>query len=202
MHSLTEEIRDLVYSDSGAALSYFLRGDPFTKGRYIYNTAEEFLELKGIHTLAPMEDSFLAFSPWETHFVVTYKMSDDSHDLRLFSLGADRSFSEEDVRPSLFGPVDISKCDQVIVAHGGEPHPFSMYQIEDWELQPLPFPLVDWEHGGLVWGVMFSDDCGALLVLTPEELVSIDLEEGEVTDSDEHGLGGGGGGGGSGTGKG
>lgn len=181
-HDIDAEITNLVYSDTGLGFSYFLLDDPAKSGRLIYDTDAEKLDLKGIDYDARMAASFLAFSPHETHFVVTYQMSDTAHELRLFSLGTNRVFALEDTELVSFGPVDISPCDDVLVAHGGEPSPFSMFSITDWEFFPETFPLVDWEYGGFVWDILFTDDCNGLYVLTPGEIVVVDLEEGEVTD--------------------
>lgn len=182
VHDVDAEITNLVYSDTGLGFSYFLLDDPAKSGRLIYDTDGEKLDLKGIDYDARMEASFLAFSPHETHFVVTYQMSDTAHELRLFSLGTNRAFTYEDTELVDFGPVDISPCDDVLVAHGGETSPFSMFSITDWEFFSETFPLVDWEYGGFVWDIVFTDDCKGLYVLTPNEIVVVDLEEGEVTD--------------------
>lgn len=182
VHNVDAEITNLVYSKTGLGFSYFLMGDPSETGRYIYDTDEIKLDLKGVDYDARMEASFLAFSPHETHFVVTYQMSDDAHELRLFSLDVNRVYTYEDTELVTFGPVDISACDDVLVAHGGLPDPFTMFLIEDWQFTPQTFPEVDWDHGGFVWDILFTDDCDSLFVLTPDELVSIDLEEGEVKD--------------------
>lgn len=182
-HDRGTEISDMVFSRHAIAFSYFAlcpeNPSSGTQGRHVYNVAAT-LDLTGVEWVSDMQRSFLAFSPGETHFAATYERPGGLSDVALCKFrDSTLIYDRKDSELVAFGPVDFSSCNDIVVAHGGLPDPFTFYKVSESDLLLLqPSPIVDWDHGGVIVNVGFLT-CGKLLVITPEEIVTADPGEGE-----------------------
>lgn len=186
-HDLGTDVRHMQWSPLGTAIGYHATNsdpDSVTKGRYIYGVTELLgLHLGSLYYSPEMLDSYIAWNPTQTQFVVTYSRTDASqNDVRLYNTINDGMESEEwDGELVAFGPCDYSACNQVIVAHGGALNPFSLFDVDvtGHTITYHPLPDFDWVHNTLILDVKFAD-CGNVVILTPDEVV----DAGEQEDGD------------------
>lgn len=188
-HPVGTEITDLVFSETPIAFSYFALNeeeDPSaTQGRHIYNTAhQQLLEFKGNEFEEGMLASFLSFSPSEEYFAVTYRYDDAPSEIVLYKfIDGTLNYEIKDRKQVPFGPVDFSDCDKILVAHGGTEKPFTIYELDrdSDTLVERPYPPIDWRHEGFIVDVAFLD-CDKFAVLTPDELITVEMpgDEGEA----------------------
>lgn len=179
-HGDDADVKDLVFSSTPQFFSYFALNtvvDPnSSQGRHVYHIPEGEMNLVGVEYDPMMERSFLAFSPFEGYFAATYRMTDLNHFVALYKFDVDGTFAEVDRESVLFGPLDFSSCEDIIVAHGGA-NPFTLYKRGGDTLLLQDYPLVDWSHEGLILDVAVLPDCSALVVLTPEKIIVVDKDD-------------------------
>lgn len=183
VHDVGTELKHPQWGPLGTAFSYFAISDNpanETMGRYVFGVNDLLgLYLGGVIWSPDMLDSFIAWDSTEAHFVATYSRTDTTtNDVRLYDvIDTGQHFTEWDAQPVAFGPCDYSACNQVIVAHGGTPNPFTLYDVsitgeESGTLTVHPMDDFDWGHNTLIIDVKF-EDCGNIAVLTPDEVVEV-----------------------------
>lgn len=186
-HPWGSAIKDINFSHNEEVMSYHVilpvgaPGDA-TRGRLIWDVSEPLgvkrFEFRGQIWEAAMSNSFIAFSPWNTHFVVTHEhLVANDHFISLHEFGVNYTYVTQDSKLVEFGPPDFSKCDDVVVAHGGTV-PLTFFKHDDTAniLIPRPVDIIDWDADTVVLDVAFSDDCEGLVVLTPDEIIPLEPE--------------------------
>lgn len=192
-HKYGSIIRDLEFSENEAVFCYHAvlpadAAEDAVRGRIMYDITEasevKRYEFRGAIWEEEMTDSLIAFSPWNTHFVVTHEHLDTGDPvITLHEFTTDYNFVTQDTKPVSFGPPDFSKCDDVVVAHGGIPQMTFFKHDDDADIL-IPRPVdINWDYEGAILDVAFRDDCEGIVILTPDELYPL---EPEPDDPDEY----------------
>lgn len=193
-HLLPEntDIADLVFSVEGTALAFHATNadtPEAVNGRYILDTSTTVVE-RGREIDAEMLRSRFAFSPTNplAYFAAAYDNGAVPSELELYKFAPGQaSYAKTDTDPTLYGPVSFSNCDDVLVAHGLEEAPFSFFKREGDLLVEQPSPPMDWSEFGEVIDIEFLPDCSGFVVVTPDKIVVVELEEGLVPDPENPG---------------
>lgn len=183
-HKYGSILRDLEFSENENVFCYHAvlppdAAEDAARGRLMYDVSEasgvKRFEYRGAIWEEEMTDSLIAFSPWNTHFVVTHEHLDTSdHVITLHEFTTDYNFVTQDTKPVSFGPPDFSKCDDVVVAHGGIPQ-MTFFKHDDDADVLIPRPVdINWDFEGVILDVAFRDDCEGIVVLTPDELYPLE----------------------------
>ena len=184
-HVLDAEIRDMTYSDDLKVFAYHVNlpvGAPVDaeRGRLIFDisrdpeTNDPRYDLRGTVWDANMLNTFIAFSPWGTHFVVTKDRSTADPAVSLHEFTTDYNFINQDEKPVPYGPCDFSRCDDVVVAHGGAT-PFTFFKHDrDLDVLVPQATTVNWTNEGVILDIAFRDDCSGIGVLTPDDVTVIE----------------------------
>lgn len=184
-HVLDAEIRDMTYSDNLKVFSYHVNlpvGAPVDaeRGRLIFDisrdpeTDDPRYDFRGAVWDANMLNTFIAFSPWGTHFVVTKDRSTADPAVSLHEFTTDYNFVNQDEKPVPYGPCDFSRCDDVVVAHGGTT-PFTFFKHDrDLDVLVPQATTVNWTNEGVILDIAFRDDCSGIGVLTPDDVTVIE----------------------------
>jgi len=186
-HAEGSRISNIVFSKTPLSLSYFVahdQGSAAVRGRHIFDTHGNVLALKGVEFEDGMTASFLAYSPFEEHFAVTYQYTGKPSEIVLYRFDAQLNYVELDREPVPFGPVAYSSCEDIVVAHGGTAKPFTIYKRIETELVEQPYPEMDWQHEGLILDIAFMNNCEQLVVVTPDKIVVVEKDEDGVEESD------------------
>lgn len=178
-HVLGTDVKDIVFSKTSKVFAYHAQlpeDAPVgaAEGRLIYDITEKRYEFRGAVWDTYMDGTFIAFSPWETHFVVTRHRTIGDPSISLHKFLDDYYFEDKDEELVAYGPPAFSMCDDVVVAHGGTP-PFTFFKhdrdIE--QLIPQTTGVDDWTSEGVILDVEFTEDCEGMVVLTPTEIINI-----------------------------
>lgn len=187
VHVEGSKVSNIVFSKTPLSLSYFVahdQGSVAVRGRHIFDTHADVLKLKGVEFEEGMVASFLAYSPFETHFAVTYQYTTKPSEIVLYRFDSQLEYEELDRELVPFGPVAYSSCEDIVVAHGGTAKPFTIYKRIETELVEQPYPEMEWQHEGLILDIAFVGNCDQLVVLTPEEVIQVDKDENGLEEND------------------
>lgn len=183
VHPFNSIIKDITFSPNEGVLAYHVItpvGTPADtpQGRLIYDITATRFDFRGQVWEAGMTNSLMAFSPFNTEFVVTHE-NPTAPFISLHEFTVDYAFANQDTKPVPFGPPDFSLCNDVVVAHGGSP-PFTFFTHDDPNNLLVPKVVdIDWTTTSPILGVAFSDDCEDIVVITPDIIVV--LEPGSET---------------------
>lgn len=191
-HVLDARIRDITFSDNEDVLSYHIDlpvgapGDA-SRGRLLFDVSgSDRFEFRGQVWEAAMTSSYVAFSPFNTHFVVTHEhlVSNDPV-ITLHEFTTDYAWTNQDNKPVAFGPPAWSKCADVVVAHGGDPQ-LSFFKHDDTSNVLIPRPVeISWEYEGTILDIAFADDCKGFVVLGPDHLFPFEENDDDSDKYDE-----------------
>lgn len=176
-------VRDIQFSKTNKVFTYHVNlpsGAPVdaSRGRLIYDITGDRYDFRGDVYNADMDGSFIAFSPWETHFVVTEHYPVAASQISLHKFLDDYYFEDNDVKPVAYGPPAFSMCDDVVVAHGGLP-PFTFFKHDrdDEILIPQATEVEDWDIDGVILDIEWTEGCDGLVAITPDEIINIPQDE-------------------------
>lgn len=191
-HKWSSIVKDPQFALDDAVFSYHVNvpdaAPDAAQGRLVYYlNLSDGMSFKGQIWEPEMTDSLIAYSPWNTHFVVTHEhLTTNDPVITLHEFNGDHTFTLRDTKEVSFGPPDFSKCDDVVVAHGGVP-PLSFFKHDGVNEILIPRTVtINWDFDGVILDVAFRDDCGGMIILTPDELIPLedDEEDDEITADD------------------
>lgn len=190
-HLVGTVVSDLQFSEDGKLFSYHTErpnlADQSGLGRLIYDISQPpFLSYRGVLREAGDVASKIAFKSDSTYAVVTFDSVTDNIKLLKFTTGYQYSVVDTQLVP--YGIPAYSKCETVVVAHGGNP-PYTLYnhihdQTQD-RLQQVPLPPIDWGTDSKIFLAAFMPDCSKLIIVTDEDIKLVDPETGEEEATEE-----------------
>lgn len=190
-HIIGTVVSDLQFSENGKLFSYHTErpgnANQSGLGRFIYDISQPpFISYRGVLREAGDVASRIAFKDDSTYAVITFDSGTDNIKLLKFNTGY--QYTVVDTKPVPYGIPAYSKCETVVVAHGGNP-PYTLYnhihdQTQD-RLQQVPLPPIDWGTDSKIFLAAFMPDCSKLIIVTDEDIKLIDPESGEEEASEE-----------------
>lgn len=191
VHVAGANVIDMSFSASGQIFSYHVylpasAPADAVRGRLLYDAAKAPIQnhfaLRGTVWDEEQTKTFIAYSPFETHAVLTNeRLETGAHDVMLFEFDDNYLPVLRDTKPVDFGPPAFSYCDDVVVAHGGAV-PFSFFKHDRVAevLTPSPMDLKNWTYEGVIVDVEFRGNCEGLVVITPGTIIPIELDDDEA----------------------
>lgn len=185
-HLIGTVVSDLQFSPNGKVFSYHTERPDSTDqsglGRFIYDISLlPFISYRGVMRFPGDVASRIAFDEATTYAVVVFDGTTDNVQLLKFGVNYTYAVIDTDLVP--YGIPAFSKCDTVVVAHGG-PQPYTLYShLQKGEpgdrLEQVPVLVADWNADSKIFAAAFMPDCSKLIIVTDEEIHLIDPESGE-----------------------
>lgn len=194
-HILNTKISDIVFAPQGKALSYHAsnpgNAEASGLGRFVYDLqSESRIIFRSVLWTSGDEQSLAAYQPEGQYLAVTYRNQAAGNTIKLYQIANDQTATLRDSRVVAYGPVAYSKCETIVVAHGG-PEPYSLFShtfVPD-VLVAVPLPDIEWSTDSQILGLLFTDDCAAVVIVTPGQIVVIDVDDGTTEDEAPEGPG-------------